>query len=351
MKRSARTLLLLAALFTLTGCAGAPTFITPNSSISADQAGLYRILIVLSILVFVFVEAWLVYNIVRFRRRDGDDSLPKQVYGNNRLEIIWTALPLLLVGVLFWLTVSTVNAVSAPAPLADDLNLQVVGHQWWWEFDYPDLGILTANELHVPAGKTVQITLFSNDVIHSFWIPQLSGKVDVIPGQTNHLWFKADSLGEFHGQCAEFCGLNHANMRIKVVVESQADFEAWVANQQKPPAAPQTDLQKKGYDLVTGGICNSCHTLGEHKSEKESNPQTPAGPGQAGIELAARGVGPNLTHLMSRSVFAGATYELNETNLHRWLQDNQSMKPGNDMSVNPSASDIEALIAYLTTLK
>lgn len=331
MRRTMRAALGMAVVIVLSGCAGSPTFLEPYSEIASHQARLYRILMVLSIVVFLFVETWLVYNIVRFRKHPDDESLPKQIYGNNRLEVIWTGIPLLLVATIFGLTVSTVNAVSAPEPAQDDLHLQVVGHQWWWEFDYPDLGIVTANELHVPANATVQVDLNSVDVIHSFWIPQLSGKMDVIPGQTNHLWLKTENIGEYHGQCAEFCGLNHANMRVKVVVESESDFKAWVANQQEPAVQPQTDLQRQGQEIVTTGICNSCHTLGDNQANNE--------------------IGPNLTHLMSRSVFAGATYELNETNLRNWLVNNQEMKPGNDMAINPKSDEIDPLIAYLLTLK
>ncbi|MEJ2303576.1 MAG: cytochrome c oxidase subunit II [Anaerolineales bacterium] len=286
MKRNLKAAAGVAVVWALSGCAGSPSFLAPGSDISSHQARLYRILIYLSIAVFLFVEVWLVYNVLRFRSRPGDEALPKQIYGNNRLEVVWTGIPVLLVAALFGLTVSTVNAVSAPQPAQDDLSLRVVGHQWWWEFDYPDLGIITANELHVPANATVQITLNSVDVIHSFWIPQLSGKIDVVPGQTNH---------------------------------------------QKPPAQPQTDLQFQGQKIVTTGICNSCHTVGDNQAEND--------------------IGPNLTHLMSRSVFAGAVYELNEDNLHHWMVDNQEMKPGNDMSINPKPDEIEPILAYLTTLK
>jgi cytochrome c oxidase subunit 2 len=315
----------------LAGCAGSPTFLDPGSSISTDEANLFWILIYLSIVVFLIVEVWLVYNIIRFRKRKQTDEIPKQIYGNMRLEIFWTFIPLLLVAVLFGLTIRTANAVSAPAPSAQDLNVNVVGHQWWWEFDYPDLGVVTANELHVPVNKVVQIQLRSMDVIHSFWVPQLSGKTDVIPGQVNHIWFQANNIGDYHGQCAEFCGLNHANMRIKVVVESQADFDAWVKNQQLPPPQPQGQAAQDGYKMITGGICSNCHMLGDQ------GPENP--------------VGPNLNHLFSRSVFAGATYDLTEDNIRRWLTDNQQMKPGNDMSVNLKPNDVDALMAYLTTLK
>ncbi len=331
MRRLCKLSIGLATGILLTSSAPSPSFMEPSSSVAFDEAWLYRLLLYMSVAVFLLVEGLLIYNIVRFRSRPGDQSVPKQIYGNTRLEVIWTAIPLLIVAVIFGLTVNTVNAVAPPQRSANDIRLHVVGHQWWWEFQYPDLKVVTANELHVPVGATVQIDLDSVDVIHSFWVPQLSSKVDVIPGQTNHLWIRADRPGSYHGQCAEFCGLNHANMRIKVVVESQADFDAWVSNQQKPPAQPQTDQEKQGMDILTTGICNSCHTVGQNKAEKE--------------------VGPNLTHLMSRSVFAGATFELNEANLRRWLQDNQSMKPGNDMSLNPKSEEIDPLIAYLTQLK
>lgn len=331
MKRVTKAMLSLWVGLSLAGCAGSPSFMAPNSSVSSHEANLFRILLYLSAAVFVLVEGVLIFNILSYRQRDGDTTPPKQIYGNNSLEIIWTALPLVLVAVLFVLTVRTVNAVSPPEASSQDINVHVVGHRWWWEFDYPDLGIITANELHVPVGSTVQIKLDSVDVIHSFWVPQLSGKVDVIPGQTNVAWFRADENGTFYGQCAEFCGLNHANMRIRVVVESQDDFDAWVANQQQPPPEPQSDLAQKGHDMITNGICSNCHALGD------SSPENP--------------VGPNLTHLFSRSVFAGATYDLTEANIRRWLTENDEMKPGNDMSVNLTQDDVDALMAYLTTLK
>ena len=316
----------------LVGCAGSPSFLEPASSVSQHQADLFTILIYLSIAVFVIVEGLLLINILRFRKKDGDGETAPQIYGNTRLEVIWTGIPLLLVVVLFVLTVNTVQAVSAPSGKADDVNVHVIGHRWWWEFDYPDLGILTANELHVPVGATIQMDLDSVDVIHSFWVSQLSGKEDVIPGQTNHLWFRADKVGSYYGQCAEFCGLNHANMRIRVIVESQEDFDAWVANQQLPPAEPQSDLAQQGHDLITNGICSNCHTLGDNEG--------------------LQSIGPNLTHLFSRSVFAGATYDLTEDNIRRWLSDNPHMKPGNDMAgVTLDQNEIDALMAYLPTLK
>jgi cytochrome c oxidase subunit 2 len=328
---------LLPALL-LAGCAGSPTFLSPASPVAGDEAGLYRIIVYMAAGVFVLVEGILIYSILRFRRRPNDAAEPRQLYGNTRLEVIWTGTPVILVATLFFLTIRTMGAVAAPAAASSDIQLKIVAHQWWWEFDYPDLGVITANELHIPVGANVHATLESADVIHSFWVPQLSGKVDVIPGQTNTIWFRGDQLGQYHGQCAEFCGLNHANMRLVAVVESQADFDAWVANQQLPPPPPQGPAEQHAVDLITNGICSNCHALGQ--------PPAPP-PGQSPKKL----IGPNLNHLMSRSVFAGATFELTPDNLKRWLQDTQQMKPGNDMVVTLKPGEIDDLMAYLTQLK
>jgi cytochrome c oxidase subunit 2 len=315
----------------LSGCAGSPTFLNPASSIANHEAGLYMAIFYLALGVFLIVEALLVYALVRFRKRDDDSGEPKQVYGSTRLEVIWTAIPVLLVLTLFVLTVSTANAVAAPRPADTDVHVHVVGHQWWWEFEYTDFGFTTANELHVPVGANVIIDLDSVDVIHSFWVPQLAGKTDAVPGHTNHLWLTADTPGTFYGQCVEFCGANHANMRIKAVAQSDAEFKAWVTGQQAPLYQPQTAQEQAGQDYIVNQICSNCHTLGQNRAKDD--------------------IGPNLTHLFSRSVFAGATYELNEANLRSWLQDSQAMKPGNDMIVNLSSDDIDNLMAYLTKLK
>ncbi len=325
-------LYLFLLVFLLAGCATSPTFLQPNSLVSSKEADLFRIILYMSIGVFVLVWVLLLVNIIAFRQRDPEDKVePRQKYGNFRLEIIWTAIPIVLVLILFVLTMRTMQAVAAPAPAQSDVNITVIGHQWWWEFDYPDLGIVTANEMHVPVGANVKMVVTSADVIHSFWVPQLANKVDAIPGQNNNLWFQAQNLGTFDGQCAEFCGLNHANMRVKVVVESDTDFQAWVANQQAPLVQPANDQQQQAYNLITKGICSTCHTLGDNKG--------------------ATNIGPNLTHLMSRSVFAGAMYDMNITNLHDWLSDPQALKPGNKMIVNLTPDQVNTLMSYLTELK
>ncbi len=314
----------------LSGCGLSPTFLSPASSIAEHEAKLYNAILIMALVVFVLVEIGLIWILIRDRNPKGDNKPPKQIYGNSKLEITWTVIPVLLTVVLFAMTVQTMQSVAAPAASANDINLHVIGHRWWWEFDYTDLGIKTANEIHIPVGATVQITLDSIDVIHSFWVPQLSGKTDAIPGQTNHMWLTADQTGVFIGQCAEFCGLEHAMMRIQVVVDSQDGFNAWVANQQKPAAQPRTEDEQAGYKLMST-LCASCHSL---------NP----------AETNAK-VGPNIAHLFSRSTFAGATYDLNEENLRRWLENTQPMKPGNDMDLKLTPTEIEQILAYLNLLK
>jgi len=286
----------------------------------------------MALVVFVLVEGALIWILVRDRKRSSDDELPKQVYGNTRLEIIWTVIPILLVIALFVMTVQTVNAIAAPASAKSDMNIRVVGHRWWWEFDYLDQKIATANELHIPVGATVQIQLESVDVIHSFWVPQLAGKTDVVPGQHNTMWITGDQVGEYLGQCAEFCGTQHALMRFKVFVDSQEDFDAWMANQQKPAYQPQTEDEQAGFKEIDTGACAACHSLDP-------------------TEIDTKKVGPNLTHLFSRTTFAGGSFDLNEENLRSWLHDTQAMKEGNDMQITVPPQQIDQIIAYLKNLK
>jgi len=314
----------------LSACQPSPTFLNPASLISNHEAELYKEVLIEAVSIFVFITGLLILILIRDRNR-GDKSLPPQLHGRATWAIIPIIFIIVLDGMDFIWMLQTMKAVAAPAHATSDLNVRVVGHRWWWEFDYPDLGIATANELHVPVGSTVQIALESVDVIHSFWIPQLSGKTDVIPGQHNTMWLTSNKVGEYLGQCAEFCGTEHALMRFRVFVDSQADFDAWVANQQKTAYQPQTEDEQAGYKEVSGA-CAACHSIdpGEINTDK---------------------VGPNLTHLFSRTTFAGGTFDLNEEYLRKWLQDTQAMKPGNDMEITIPPKQLEQIIAYLKQLK
>ena len=314
----------------LSSCAPSPTFLNPSSLIAGHEADLYKDILTESIIIFVLVIGALVWVLVRDRSRGENKLIPPQIYGKMIFIVIPVLVIVFLDGVDFVWMAQTMRAVAAPVAVTQDINVHVIGHRWWWEYEYSDLGIRTANELHIPVGGTVQITLDSVDVIHSFWVPQLSGKTDVIPGQTNHMWITADKVGVFTGQCTEFCGTEHALMRLKVIVDSQADFKAWVANQQKTAAEPQTADEKAGYKVVTS-LCASCHSLNPAEPEFKT--------------------GPNLTHLLSRSSFAGATFDLNEANIRRWLKDTQAMKPGNDMILKLAPQEIDQVVAYLKLLK
>ncbi len=330
MKNFCRYAWVAAIVLLLSGCAESPTFLNSNSMISRHETVLYRAILIEAVLFFVVIIGALLWIFSRYRSRNGDNTLPPQIYG----KVSWALIPVFAIilfdGADFFEMAKTMRAVAIPIASSQDINVHVIGHRWWWEYDYTDLGIKTANELHVPVGANVQITLDSVDVIHSFWVPQLSGKTDVIPGQTNHMWLTSDQPGTFTGQCAEFCGTEHALMRIVVVVESQEDFDAWVANQQKPAAQPQTADEEAGYKTLTT-TCASCHSLNPGETETK--------------------VAPNLTHLFSRSVFAGATYDLNEENLRKWLQNQQAMKPGNNMNITLLPEEIDGIVAYLKLLK
>ena len=326
----------LLAMVALAGCAGSPTWFEPASSNAALITNLGTAIFLIAIGVFVIVEALLVISVVRFsRKREGE---PAQIEGNTKFEIAWTAAPAIVLAIVFVLSLQTLQSVAyspapdpAGTPAGDALHVRVVGHQWWWEFDYPELKIVTASELHVPVNTVVNFDLESVDVIHSFWAPQLAGKTDVIPGHINHTWFKADQLGTFHGQCAEFCGEEHALMQFQVVVETPEQFKTWVSEQQAPPVAMTGDAAT-GEQLFMNGACVGCHTVNGSKAQGK--------------------VGPNLTHLASRKYFAGDVFEINSTNLTRWLSDPPAMKPGTAMpNLHLSQNDIKALVAYLTRLK
>lgn len=325
-----RVMISLAGL-ALAGCAGAPSMLRPASSVSAREAWLFWVVLAMAAVVFVLVEGLIVLIVARDRRRGDEAGEPTQVHGHTRLEIIWTVVPLLLVILLFGLTIGTMRAVAAPEPREGDINVRVVGHRWWWQFDYPDYGFTTANELHIPLGSAAHLTLESADVIHSFWVPQLAGKTDLIPGAINSMWLSADAPGTYDGQCSEFCGIQHAGMRIHVIVESREDFEAWVSTQQAPPVQAATALAQQGEDMVLTGVCSSCHSVRGTSAEGK--------------------VGPDLTHLMSRSTMAGGMYPLNGAYLRRWLANTQEMKPGNLMVVRLAPDDMAAVLAYLTQLK
>jgi cytochrome c oxidase subunit 2 len=284
----------------------------------------------IAVVVFVLVGGLVVAAVVLFREKSEDDA-PVQVHGNTRLEITWTIIPFLLLAGIAIPTVKAVFEINRKPPGAMVVN--VTGHRWWWQFSYPADHVVTANELHIPTGQKIEVNLSSVDVIHNFWVPELNGKLYAIPGRTNHLVLEADKPNTYYGQCAEYCGTSHANMRLRVVAQTPSDFAAWLAAQQQGPAAidPGNADALAGQLLFTQRGCAGCHTV-------------------SGLSPGI--VGPDLTHLQSRSVFAGSIFAMNENNLRSWLRNPPGEKPGSVMpNLQLSEDDITKLIAYLETLK
>lgn len=284
-------------------------------------------------LVFLLVEGLVVYVGVRYRRRS-EDERPKQVHGNAKAELGWTIAPaviLLVIGVFTVVTIFDINETPAGPGVVE---VTVTGNQWWWEYEYPGLDVVTANELYIPTGQKIDITLKSDDVIHSFWVPKLAGKVDMIPNRTNKMVIEADTPGVYYGQCAEFCGISHANMRLRVIAQTPAEFERWVASNAAPAKAPDPENDPEaaaGAAAFRAKGCASCHTV---------------------KGFAAGNVGPDLTHFAQRDTFAGAIFDNDERNLRAWLRDPPEEKPGSTMpDLDLTEDEISDLIAYLDTLK
>jgi cytochrome c oxidase subunit 2 len=325
----------LAAVLTAAACAGAEpaalsSIFDPRSTSAEEIFTLSQLVLGICAAIFVVVVALLTYSIVRFRHRAGDDEgEPPQVYGSNQIELAWTVIPLLVVFVLFLVTTRTLIAVERAHP-ADALQVRVIGHQWWWEFRYPEAEVVTANELHVPVGRATVLTLESADVVHSFWVPQLNGKTDVIPNRVNRMWIDPRQAGLYLGQCAEYCGTQHARMLLRVIAHPAAEFDAWLAAQRQPAAADPT--VQAGRDLFQSVACINCHRVGG---------------------TVADGVfGPDLTHLMSRATIAAGAAPNTPAALRDWITNPDRLKPGALMPAMQLADDeVEQLVAYLTTLK
>lgn len=321
----------------LTGRAAAAlpqSTLAPAGPVAKMQFDLFNITLYVVLFIFVIVGSALLYAVIRFRGKPGD-AIPPQTHGNPRLEILWTAIPIVL---LLFMAVPTVRISFdlAAAPADDAVEVRVIGHQWWWAIEYPEHGFSTANELRIPVGRPVAITLESNDVVHSFWVPRLAGKVDVIPNRANTMWFQADEPGIYYGQCAEYCGTSHANMRLRVQALQPDEYDAWVASRLSAEPAAQavasSELAAKGHELFMAGACAACHAID-------------------GTAAAGR-VGPDLTDLGSRVSLASGMVDNTPENLAAWIQDPQAVKPGARMpKLGLSDADTDALVAFLQALK
>lgn len=326
-------LALLVILLLLTACGGAhlpQSTLAPASDFSADLFGLFKNVFWWAVAVFIVVEALLLIALARFRARPGA-AAPKPVHGHTVLEIGWTLAPALILVFIAVPTMRTIFATAGHAP-EGALRVEVIGHQWWWEYRYPTLNISAYNELHIPVQTPIQLEMTSADVIHSFWVPRLGGKRDLIQGRTNRIAWRADSTGEYWGQCAEFCGASHANMRLRVVVQSDSVFQRWVDQQRTAPANPaKGSPAETGQQVYRRSPCIGCHTI-------------------AGLSQGK--VGPDLSHLGGRATIAGALFPNTTEMLRRWIMNAPALKPGALMTPqNLSSQDLDALIAYLQSLK
>jgi len=389
LRQAAPATLIAVALLALSACGGAEL---PNSTfnhttdLNTAIDNLWQRLLFWGTIVFVVVEIALVYTIIRFRKRPGGPAA-KQIHGNVALEITWTAIPAVILVLIAIPTVKTIFQTQAPAP-AGALVVEVTGHQWWWEFKYPEYGITTANELYIPLGRTTNFVLRTKDVLHSFWIPQMGGKRDLITNKTNNMWFTPKpELGNsaWNGFCVEYCGDSHANMKFRLFTVSPEDFESWARHQaasavphtaepMEPgyvfPAAdlpahvvPQTPVPAgltfdnallAGGDPVAGqqafmlGGCIGCHAI-------------------AGNPMAVSQIGPSLTHFATRHTLGGGLFPNDDHHLARWIKNAKKMKPGVLMNtvgigeydpilkgpVTAGLSDIQIanVVAYLRSLK
>ena len=288
--------------------------------------------------VFVLVQGAILAAVFLFRDK-GDSKEPKQLHGNAKLEVIWTVIPALILAVIAVPTVSAIFDLTECDP--DAMQVEVVGHQWWFEFNYPDEEIQTANVMVVPAGEEICAVMTSDDVLHNFWIPALNGKRYLVPGQETTLRLQADEPGEYWGHCAEFCGLSHSLMRARLLALEPAEYDAWVAAQQQPATFPEEGtVEFEGWEVFLAKGCSQCHTV--EYDEEDNSVIVPDGAFE----------GPNLTHFSSRNVFAGAVLpedgETFEEGLKRWLADPPQLKPGSFMpDLALTEQEIDLLIAWL----
>jgi cytochrome c oxidase subunit II len=342
--RAAGIAVLLAGFFLAAGlCEGAspnpaqiPNIFKPESTPADSIFRLSLLVLTVTGCIFAVVFSLLLYSIAKFRRRAGDDGRePPQVYGSNQVELAWTVIPVLIVLVLFLATARVIHSIQdAPKP-PDAIEVVAIGHQFWWEYRYPAQGIVTANELHVPVSDPAHptptfLTLLSADTDHSFWVPRLAGKTDLIPNRVNHMWIDPHNAGLYVGQCAQFCGVQHAKMLLRVYVDSKEQFDAWVQAEKKPAASDAAVAE--GRHIFETTACVACHAV-------------------AGTVADGR-FGPDLTHMMSRDTIASGAAPNTPEQLKIWIQNPDAIKPGSLMpAMKLNEHDLNALTAYLETLR
>jgi cytochrome c oxidase subunit 2 len=327
--------LLAASLCSAASGPAIPSIFKPESTPANSIYGLSLLVLAITGLILVIVFGLIAYTVIKFRRRSNDGREPPQVYGSNQIELAWTVIPVLIVLMLFMATARVIHAIEDARMPKGAIEVTVIGHQFWWEFRYPTLGVVAANELHVPVSDPSHptptfLTLLSADTDHSFWVPRLAGKTDLIPNRVNKMWIDPHNVGVYVGQCAQYCGMQHAKMLLRVYVDSPEQFELWAQEEKKP--AQTDDAVSEGRRIFDTTACINCHTI-------------------SGTVADGR-FGPDLTHLMSRDTIASGAATNNPANLKTWIRDPDGIKPGSLMpSMKLNDHDLDALTAYLETLR
>jgi cytochrome c oxidase subunit II len=308
----------------------------PASTPAKSIFGLSLFVLAVTGAIFLVVFILLLYSIVRFRKKGNDDGRePPQVYGSNQVEMACTIIPILIVVALFMATARVIAIVQKTSPPGNAIAVTAIGHQFWWEYRYPQLGVVTANELHLPVSDPIHptptfITLLSADTDHSFWVPRLGGKTDLIPNHPNSMWIDPQETGVYLGQCAQYCGTQHAKMLLRVYVQSKDDFDLWIHQQRQPASA--NDAVAQGQRIFETTACINCHTVSG--------------------TLANGRFGPDLTHLMSRDTIAAGAAPNTPENLRLWIRNPNAIKPGSLMpAMQLDERELDALTAYLETLR
>lgn len=310
----------------------------PLSTPADSIYGLALLVLAVTGTIFAIVFSLLLYAAVKFRDKSMNNREPPQVYGSNEVELAWTVVPVLIVMVLFLASARIIHALQDARPPSGAIEVTVVGHRFWWEYRYPQYGIVTANELHVPVSDPGHPTptflrLLSADTDHSFWVPRLAGKTDLIPNHPNSTWIDPHQTGLYLGQCAQYCGTQHAKMLLRVYVESRADFDAWVQAQQRPAQenAQMSPEATEGRKVFESTACINCHMI-------------------QGTVADGR-FGPSLGHLMTRETIAAGVASNTPANLRAWIQNPDAIKPGSLMpAMNLTTREVDEVTAYMLTL-
>jgi cytochrome c oxidase subunit 2 len=308
----------------------------PASTPAQSIFDLSEFVLLVTAAIFVVVFSLLAYAVVKFRKKKGGhEREPAQVYGSSQLELAWTVIPILIVVVLFLATARVVASIQNAAKPSGAIEVTVIGHQFWWEYRYPSLKVVTANELHIPVSDAAHptptfLTLLSADTDHSFWIPRLAGKTDLIPNHPNSMWVDPHETGLYLGQCAQYCGTQHAKMLLRVYVQTREEFDRWIQEQRQP--AQIGDAISEGRRIFEQTACVNCHTV-------------------SGTAAQGR-FGPDLTHLMSRETIASGVAPNTPENLRQWIQDPSVFKPGSKMpAMGLNDRELTAVTSYLETLR